>query len=130
MTMLSDRVALIDDALDAVLVALLAHRARRAADAPPAPIRATPLRWHGDVREIPTREDSEITALVADPVGAALRQAVRRLGKDLHGHGGTATMRSAIGRVADRDPAKAGQRASIMDHAWDGIGEGTDHWWA
>lgn len=120
----------IDDALDAVLVAILAHEERRRAEAPAAPLSATPLHWHRDFAEIPTRDESEVTALAADPVGAALRQAVRRLGQRLHADGGTAAMRLSADRVADRDPAHAGRRASIMDHAWNAVGTDRGRWWS
>ncbi|MHC2086461.1 hypothetical protein [Methylobacterium sp. CM6244] len=110
---------------------MLVHLAQHASTRPSGAFEAIPLRWHRDIASMPTREESEITALASDPIGAACRQAVRRLGQRLYDmRGSTEAMREVIDRAADHDPAHAGQRASIMDSAWNGIGEGSDRWWS
>lgn len=58
-----------------------------------------------------------------DPVGEALRQAVRKIGKRLHEIGGEKLMLDVCHRVAARDPSQQQRRTAIMDHRWDGIGK-------
>lgn len=66
--------------------------------------------------------------LYGDPVGRALRRAIRALGERLHEIGGTQAMEDACDRVAERHEGRyGGRRLGIMDHAWNGIG---GEWWA
>lgn len=110
----------IEDALDAVLTAIHKHDAEQ----PKRPLKAVSF------AEIVERDiDSDVEELTEDPVGAALRQAVWRLGKKLYSIlGETNAMSSVLERVASRDPANYGKRVSIMDNRWEGIGSGNDVW--
>lgn len=119
-------------ALDVLLRAAIAHGRQK----PPA---EPELTWHGDIKAtlfryrdpktIPTRRQSEVTDLFDDPVGAALRQAVRRIGEHLYAlAGNTGLMHEVIDCAAARDPAHEGWRGTVMDHAWNGIGHGADLW--
>lgn len=93
-----------------------------------ATIAATPFVWR-DPSSFPTRAEREVTALLRDPVGAACRQGIRRIGEHLFKTlGGTAGMSTAAENAAAMDLAHYGRRASILDHAWDGIGTDAD-WW-
>lgn len=60
--------------------------------------------------------------LAADPVRAALKHAVRQIGKRLYEIGGIEALRDACERIADLDPPNWGKRTDIMDKTWDGIG--------
>ncbi len=110
----------IEDALDAVLTAIHEHDAQR----PKGALKAITL------AEIMQRNvDGDVEELTKDPVGAALRHAVWRLGKKLHGiFGRTSGMSDVLERVASRDPANYGTRVYLMDKRWEGIGHGNDVW--
>lgn len=76
-----------------------------------------------------SRLDLDIADLKRRPVRAACRQAVRRIGEHLFQvMGDTDAMSDLLERVCDMDPPRYGHRASIVDHAWDGIGAGSDRW--
>lgn len=117
-----DRIETCEEALHALLTALFAHRSAKASVEPLRTISPASVRWHRDIGELPSREDSAIAALVVDPIDAACRQAVRRVGQRLHDLGGFDAMSTAADRMAERDPVRAGRRASLLNHAWDGIG--------
>lgn len=76
-----------------------------------------------------TRLDMDVADLKRRPLRAACRQAVRRIGEHLFQVTGcTDAMSDVLERVCDMDPPKYGHRASIVDHAWDGLGAGSDRW--
>lgn len=60
--------------------------------------------------------------LLDDPVGEALRQAIRTLAERLFEVGGLRALQGACDRVADMDPARWGKRTDIMDKRFDGLG--------
>lgn len=117
----------LERALDALLTAMVNDEAQR--PKPPMDgISAKVLDLKGPV---PTRSEIEVTQLLREPVYAACRIAVRRLGEQAFiVTGGTDGMRDVAERVADRIPALYGRRLSIMDGAWDGVGSDADRWWA
>ena len=117
----------LERALDALLTAMVNDEAQR--PKPPMDgISAKVLDLKGPV---PTRSEIEVTQLLREPVYAACRMAVRRLGEQAFTiTGGTDGMRDVAERVADRTPALYGRRLSIMDGAWDGVGSDADRWWA
>ena len=89
---------------------------------------ATPFRMP---ERIATRAEIEISALLDQPVGAACRQSIRRLGFRLFEvTGSTDGMRDVGERAADQDPQRYGRRVAIVDSAWNGIGNETDRWWS
>lgn len=61
-------------------------------------------------------------AICDDPVGEAMRWAIRSLGERLHQVGGPKAMTDALGAAAALDPARAGWREGFLDKRWDGIG--------
>lgn len=69
-----------------------------------------------------TRLERTAADLVRDPIGEALKGAVRQLGERLHELGGLDLMLNVLDDVADRDPRFQARRTSIMDHRWSGIG--------
>ena len=81
--------------------------------------------------KFPTRTERDVKALVDEPVRAACKQAVRKLGEHLFKVlGSTDAMGTLCERVADMDPPRWGYRVDIMDKTWDGIGNETDRWCA
>ena len=112
-----------EHALDVLLRAVIEHDAKRP---PTRPLTATPFVMPDRAM---TRAEVGVAALLADPIGAALRQSVWRLGLHLFDAiGSTDGMHEVLDRIADLDPARSGERASIMNHAWDGVGSETDRW--
>ena len=112
-----------EKALDALLRAAIDSDEKRPAK---GKLAATPFKAPD---RIPTRTEAQVSALLADPVGAALRLGIWRLGVHLFDAiGSTDGMHEVLDRVAEMDPARGGQRATIIDHAWNGIGAGADRW--
>ena len=72
---------------------------------------------------------SPINSLLDDPVGRSLRLGIKKLGERLHHLGGTALMHRAVNRVADMRSGFGGRRFSVLDHAFDGIGLGSNDFW-
>ncbi|AWB26202.1 hypothetical protein DA075_35630 (plasmid) [Methylobacterium currus] len=114
-------------ALDKLLSAIIAHDATRDQE-PRGPIKATPF-WFVSLDDAALAQ-AAFDELVRDPIHYALRHGVKRLGRELHRLGGLDAMSAAIDRVADMDPRHSGRRVSIMDSAWNGIGEGSARWWS
>lgn len=114
-------------ALDKLLSAIIAHDTARDREAC-GPIKATAFRFVS--LDDAALAQAAFDDLVRDPIRYSLRQGVKRLGRELHRLGGLDAMSAAIERVADMDPRHAGRRGSIMDSAWNGIGEGTARWWS
>ncbi len=114
-------------ALDKLLSAIIAHDAVRDREAR-GPIKATPFRFVS--LDDAALAQAAFDDLVRDPIRYSLRQGVKRLGRELHRLGGLDAMSRAIDRVADMDPRHSGRRISIMDSAWNGIGEGAARWWS
>lgn len=104
------------NALDSVTGAMLALSDNRQLTALPSLNWATTL----TLGPIKSRTEMEVDQLIEDPVYYAMRQAVRKLGAILHASDPT-LMDGAINDVADRP--KGGRKVSIIDHAWDGIGQ-------
>jgi hypothetical protein len=91
---------------------------------------ATPFKFR-KVDELASREDAEINEILDDPVGAACRHSIRRLGEHLYELArDTDIMSDVLERVADRDPSRYSLRATIIDKSWNGIGAGQDRWWS
>ena len=65
-----------------------------------------------------TKAQKDTDELLSDPVGRALRKAIRMLGKRLHEIGGDEAMRSVFD-----DVVPDGVAVGAVDHAWDGIGD-------
>ena len=123
----------LERALDALLTAIITEdwKVREAAAGPAnivaAAVTAESLERAGRM----TRLDLDVADLVRNPVRAACRQAVRRIGERLFKVCGTISGMSQVAeRVAAWDPPQYGMRAAIIDHAWDGVGEGTNRWFA
>ena len=75
-------------------------------------------------RPVPTRQECIVAAILDEPIYGALRSAVRTIGEHLFEVcGGTEEMEAIMNRIADGRPHDGGRYASIMDHAWDGIGD-------
>jgi hypothetical protein len=112
----------IEDALDAILGAIVKL------DEKPRQLRAGDLKsldMAAILSEIAiprTRDESFARKIAREPVREALCYAVRRLGKRLHEIGGLTAMQNACDRVGGRDERRWGQRVSIMDARWDGVG--------
>jgi hypothetical protein len=70
-----------------------------------------------------------VESMLNDPIGRALRLGIKKLGGRLHELGGTNLMRSVAERVADMRRGFAGRRLSMLDHAFDGIGIGSNDFW-
>ncbi len=91
---------------------------------------AKPIKFRS-LDELASREDAEVNEILDDPVGAACRHSIRRLGEHLYEIArDTDTMSDVLERVADRDPSRYSLRATIIDKAWNGIGAGQDRWWS
>jgi hypothetical protein len=91
---------------------------------------ATPIKIR-TLDELASREDAEVSEILDDPVGAACRHSIRRLGELLYDiTKSTDAMSDVLERVADRDPSRYSLRATIIDKAWNGIGAGQDRWWS
>ncbi len=76
-----------------------------------------------------SRAESDLRALLREPVRTACKLAVRRLGERLFEIlGSTNAMARCAERVAARDEADYQYRYDILDSAWDGIGAGNDRW--
>jgi hypothetical protein len=98
--------------------------------ASPSKLTATSLKFR-KVDELASREDAEVSEILDDPVGAACRHAIRRLGEHLYELArDTDAMADVLERVADRDPSRYSLRATILDKSWNGIGVGQDRWWS
>jgi hypothetical protein len=115
----------IEHALDELLGAVLAHRARKNRCLRHPVLRTLRL---GDWQRLPPRGSLADFVAAADVVEKSLRWGIRRLGEALAAMGGTALMLEVAEQVSDRDPANAGRRLSLVDHAWDGIAHGQDVW--
>jgi hypothetical protein len=114
--------AQIENALDVLLTKLLEERERkRRAPGPKPPLRAFSA---AELAEMPILSDQEIMRerIIEDPVGGAFEYAIRELGEVLFERGDVELMRELLERVASRHPKSYGQRATILDHKWDGIG--------
>ena len=107
-------------ALAATVRAFLRERKKRHARASAKPL----VVWEaGELVSIPSRDLSRARQLARDPVLYALRQAIRWIGEVAHHHGGTRTMHEVLNAVIKRNPNLKGRIVSMVDHAWDGIGE-------
>jgi hypothetical protein len=96
----------------------------------PGRLTATPIKIR-ILHELASCEDAEVIEILDDPVGAACRHSIRRLGEHLYELArDTDTMSDVLERVADRDPSRYSLRATIIDKAWNGIGAGQDRWWS
>jgi hypothetical protein len=96
----------------------------------PGKLTATPIKIR-TVHELASREDAEVSEILDDPVGAACRHSIQRLGELLYDiTKNTDVMSDVLERVAARDPSRYSLRATIVDKSWSGIGEGQDRWWS
>lgn len=76
-----------------------------------------------------SEDDARMSDLLSDPVGGAYRHALRDLGVYLFTMDGSTTlMRYASELLLDMVPAEMALRASLLDQAWNGIGQGRDRW--
>ncbi len=119
---ISSEIEMIEQALDAVLEKAIEHDLARPARGGSGRVSPTPFDV-ADLANIPTRAQSDVMALIDDPIRASLRQALRRLGERLYElTRDTDRMCEVLERVADRDPQHYGRRAGILDRTWHGIG--------
>ncbi len=96
----------------------------------PGKLTSTPIKIRS-LHDLASREDAEVSEILDNPVGAACRHSIRRLGEHLYEIArDTDTMSDVLERVADRDPSRYSLRATILDRSWNGIGEGQDRWWS
>lgn len=120
-------IAACDRALNELVSAIVAHDADRAARPRPdgERFKLVPFKAVADLDRM------GFEALTKDPVRAALREGVKRIGREIHRlGGGTGGMLDSLAKVVDLDPANAGRRGAIMDSAFNGIGTGDDRWWS
>ena len=118
----------VERALDALLRAMIAEDDKRTA----VDFKVTVF-TAADLRNVkfPTRAEMDVKAIVDEPVRAACKQAVRKLGEWLFKLlGSTDAMSDLCERVADMDPPRWGYRVDIIDKTWDGIGNERDRWCA
>lgn len=115
-----------DRALHELVSAIIVHdAAREAKRMPTGEIRLTPF------RELTDLDRAAFRAMTTDPVRNALREGIKKLGREIHRlGGGTGSMLDSLDKVAGMDAANAGRRAVIMDSAWNGTGAGDDRWWS
>jgi hypothetical protein len=119
-----ENLALIADALHAALTARIEHD-KRCADAP----RSQPIKLVRFTDYDATR--SRLEGIISNPVHAALRKVMHDLGKELFKLvGSTDAMLKVCNEVATRTPSHEGRCLSIIDHAWNGIGDDHDRWWS
>ena len=96
----------------------------------PSKLTATPIKIR-TLHELASHQDAEVSEILDDPLGAACRHAIRRLGEHLYDiTKSTDTMSDVLEWVADRDPSRYSFRATILDKSWNGIGAGQDRWWS
>ncbi len=117
----------IERALQTLLEAALDHDAAQQAVSS-GTIAAARLRWI-DINVAPENDREDLVPLLHDPIGASLRLAIRRFGEHLFSvHGTTAAMSSMVERLLTANPALHIGIIQLVDLAWDGIGNGQDHW--
>lgn len=120
-------IADVEGALDALLSALIEQREQREAEADPAG--TFEIITFSELMSTPS-EVWKCRDFVADPIGRSLRRGIKEAGRHLYRLlGSTTAMGDVLERVAERNPRQYGRRASIIDHAWNGIGESDDRWW-
>ena len=118
---MKSKIAETEAALRVILTEMIRLDALREAKPYRGSMLGTPFRFTDD---IPTRHDILISTVLGEPIRGALRNAVRLLGEHLFElTGDTDEMEAVMNRIADSHPSKAGRYASIMDHAWDEIGD-------
>jgi hypothetical protein len=117
----------IESALDALLTALLKERERqrKASLSKPTQFRVISC---ADLVQMPVLSDQEAwqERIIEYPVEGALELAIHEIGEVLFKKGGTDLMRATLERVSSRHPKSYGQRLSICDVQWDGVG---GKWW-
>jgi hypothetical protein len=116
---MSDRseIGRIERALDMLLTACEDHRANQ----PPAEFRI--------ISSAELVRLSPVEGLLDGPIGRALRLGIKKLGERLHDLGGTALMHRVVNRASDMRRGFTGRRLSVLDHAFDGIGLGSNDFW-
>jgi hypothetical protein len=107
-------------ALDALLAAMVAID-MTPRKGPPEPLRLVSFAELA-AGPIPSRRDCQIAAVLREPVRAACRNAIRLLGERLLELLGNTGEMAEIAESLSDGP-QYGRRASILDHAWDGIGD-------
>jgi hypothetical protein len=121
--------AQIEAALDQLLTRLLKERAqatkKRIASGQPLSFRAYSA---AELIAMPILSDQEVwrQRIIKRPIAGALEWAISEIGEVLFQRGGTDLMRDGLERVARRHRKTYGQRVSILDVTWDGIG---GKWW-
>ena len=119
-----EKIALIEDALHELLLARREWEISGLSRSRQKPVTFTPFKFL-DLDEM------AFESLTADPIRWGLRTCMKRLGEVLFSiTGSTEKMQPVLERVASRDPESYGRRASIIDKAWDGIGNDRDRWYA
>jgi hypothetical protein len=117
----------IERALDTLLTALLKERERqrKAAQSKPTEFRVISC---AHLIQMPVLSDEEVwqERIVELPVGGALELAIHEIGEVLFKRGGIELMQDVLERVASRHRKTYGNRISICDVQWDGIG---GKWW-
>lgn len=118
----------LEQALDQLVTALVAHREARAAN------------WRPDrdlkvicASALLATPDSILRAqsIAADPVNYALKKMIREVGQLLFDAlGSTDALAKAADRVAGHGPGGFGQRIAPIDSAFNGVGKGKDRWWS
>src|SRR5262249_39069355 len=102
------------------------ERKRRLASGTPPQFRVISA---AELAAMPIKSDREVwrDILIEHPITGALEYAIHELGEVLFRRGGTDLMREVLERVASRHPKTYGQRVSMMDCKWDGIGNRWHH---
>jgi len=120
----SDKVELIEKALEALLCALEENQPRATAlGAPSGLVRMSD--WID-----PDADQSRLQAIIDNPIRAACEEQIRQLGQELFEiNGTTGLMSDVLERVAAMNPDSA-HRITKLDRAWNGIGKGGNIWLA
>jgi hypothetical protein len=116
----SEEIDKIESALRVLLDQVVEIDMRTRVGPPEPPLVISPSEWHG--RPVPTRRDCQISSVLNNPVRGACRNAIRLLGERLF----ELTNDTKAMRIIDEsvsDGPHSGKRMSILNSAWDGIGD-------
>jgi len=120
----SDKVDLIEKALDALLCALEQHPPRVTVQSAPSGLVRMSDWIDSDA------DQSRLQAIIEDPIRAACEEQIRQLGQELFKiDGSTRLMSDVLERIA-ASPDSANHRMTKLDRAWNGIGKGGNIWLA
>ncbi|MCJ2136648.1 hypothetical protein MKK69_21800 [Methylobacterium sp. J-026] len=109
----------LEAAADALLRIVVTGERERSAVANPD---WAPRRPWTDTLAPPSTDDLNVAGLAADPIGAACRAELRRIGHALRAANPHEDFVALEVEIAEMDPTHAGWRAMVLEMAWHGIG--------